>query len=511
MGSFSLKKAALYSVFICLSAGLLMACEKPRVHGNIFLDENGNDKYDVGEKLLGNVLYEVSFGNTPLTTGISDVDGFYEFEVKNKGRYCVKVESMETQTPVVSIPGQQLGKMGVGAKAIIKGEKDDLANPDDDKDNILDDGDKSGTVGDNKCAGGATVNCDDNCLKKPNASQADEDEDGVGDACDNCPNDKNADQKDTDGDDIGNVCDKEKEGEDESKEESKYEPPSADGETRSSCITKEMDSKVAVMDVPVAKQFESSVAQIPEQTYEAMAGGEVEVAFIFPCSCRLTKPIYLPSGLVWSTGEMVVDVSGNQDIDSFITTVPSVMHDKLCKKIFTVSTKPISAEEASYTLETVATCPDEKKIPLRRIVKVYGRSPIEVSSASLITDVGELKPNNDISIRYGLKNISDEDYEYVVFTIGISSLTADVPSLMVKEANIEAANIDCDKQGGSAVCKFPLDSGRTKILKFIFQGPTNANAGEFKTEASIKINDLIPPLEEMVDETVRFTVPEEEE
>jgi hypothetical protein len=61
----------------------------------------------------------------------------------------------------------------------------------------------------------------DNCISVSNASQADLNANGIGDACedfdfdglanaiDNCPNIANADQSDSDGDKIGDVCDRE--------------------------------------------------------------------------------------------------------------------------------------------------------------------------------------------------------------------------------------------------------------------------------------------------------------
>ena len=63
----------------------------------------------------------------------------------------------------------------------------DACQSDADGDGIQNDGDNSGTAGDNPCTGGNTADCDDNCPTTPNPDQADEDADGVGDACDACP------------------------------------------------------------------------------------------------------------------------------------------------------------------------------------------------------------------------------------------------------------------------------------------------------------------------------------
>jgi len=65
----------------------------------------------------------------------------------------------------------------------------DPSDPDDDNDGILDDGDSSGDNKDNRCVGGASVNCDDNCPFTFNPMQLDNDFDARGDACD--PDDDN--------------------------------------------------------------------------------------------------------------------------------------------------------------------------------------------------------------------------------------------------------------------------------------------------------------------------------
>jgi hypothetical protein len=59
----------------------------------------------------------------------------------------------------------------------------DICDDDADNDGIFDDGDGSGTKGDNPCQGGATTNCDDNCPLDENADQADLNNNAMGDVC----------------------------------------------------------------------------------------------------------------------------------------------------------------------------------------------------------------------------------------------------------------------------------------------------------------------------------------
>ena len=78
---------------------------------------------------------------------------------------------------------------------------------DTDNDGIRDDGDCNGVAGDHSCAGGNTVDCDDNCPNSPNPQQEDPDYDALGEVCDNCSGVWNRGQEDCDADGLGDACD----------------------------------------------------------------------------------------------------------------------------------------------------------------------------------------------------------------------------------------------------------------------------------------------------------------
>ncbi len=76
-----------------------------------------------------------------------------------------------------------------------------------DGDGVANDGDGDGQYASNRCTGGQTSGCDDNCPGTPNPDQLDQDGDQVGDACDNCVATANTDQLDEDRDGVGDACD----------------------------------------------------------------------------------------------------------------------------------------------------------------------------------------------------------------------------------------------------------------------------------------------------------------
>lgn len=89
-----------------------------------------------------------------------------------------------------------------------------------DGDGVGDDGDPKNKSVETRCKGGAAMMCFDNCPRRRNAKQRDQDMDSIGDVCDperdgdgvrndvdNCPTKKNETQADGDDDGVGDSCD----------------------------------------------------------------------------------------------------------------------------------------------------------------------------------------------------------------------------------------------------------------------------------------------------------------
>lgn len=76
-----------------------------------------------------------------------------------------------------------------------------------DGDGIPNDGDLSGSAGDNPCRSGATTGCDDNCLLIRNSDQADGNGDGIGTVCSTIDPFSLTVQLDSDGDGIADLND----------------------------------------------------------------------------------------------------------------------------------------------------------------------------------------------------------------------------------------------------------------------------------------------------------------
>ncbi len=151
----------------------------PDTDGDGILDgtEVGLTTDDIGPDTDTDVFVPDADPNTTTDPLDSDSDNDGESDGEEDANHNGKVDAEETD-PNVSDRSQALPFI----LPLLLSDSP-TTKIDTDKDGILDDGDSSGTAGDNPCMNGETTNCDDNCLDTKNADQADVDGNGIGDVC----------------------------------------------------------------------------------------------------------------------------------------------------------------------------------------------------------------------------------------------------------------------------------------------------------------------------------------
>lgn len=285
-----------------------------KIEGSVFLDENGNNSRDQNEPGISKILYSVTLDGNIIKSGTTNdaksLEGQFSFTANDKGYYCVEIKktAMAYLEPSTA---PQIAKPPAAAKKSLPSKAGETAS----------------TSGTSTTATTTPATAGD--------TKADDTE-----------------ESDTSND----------------SQETVKEPELPDiTQSLKTCANSKGYGEKLRLDVPVAKDFEGSVAKLPEtQIIEAGVGENFFYDINYPCSCKplnFSLPETIIPAINKGDGNML-DISAliskaeKVDLPSYDITV-----DKMCKVTTELQLASGSGSE-EVELSPQALCPNDSVIKL---------------------------------------------------------------------------------------------------------------------------------------------------
>lgn len=484
-------------IILLIFGVLFLGCGQPKIRGYVFMDDNANEAIDEGESVLGNMMFKVTLEGKEIAWDKTDSDGSYSIKAKQNGLYCIEIENLMQQQPIVNVAKFSSEKSTLSSKAVKAGEEKPAtgakavtnakaAEKYDETEDI--DGDGVLNKNDSDMDGDGKLNTDDNCRTVSNFDQKNTDGDDFGDDCDECPETQNGD---TDGDYYAEEC--EDDDESETQQQEKRESTSVE---KKSCV--DVTGGNETIDVFIKKRYTKE--KLPElATLEVEAGVPFKFSLIYPESCIDFRPFSLPQEVrLGEWGEDGGDLPPMLDIGGPAFGSPSIMQntvdvitdDALVELPIDMVADPSIVADKDVTITFKAKCPDNTDYDFSRKVKIKGRYPITVTSEMLTpTDQGFLQAAT-FDVRYTVKNLSKKRYDNIRFEVGLENRSIN-----------SWEGPGCVSKGNSVSCIFSLngDSEQKFVFKFNMPNEVSIEHFHFETWSKIQVDTLDVEMRKLTD------------
>ncbi len=265
------------------------------------------------------------------------------------------------------------------------------------------------------------------------------------------------------------------------------------------CVNIENYSEKTAIDIPVSRDYYTSITQLPEPTAIEVGYDEsFDLLINFPCSCKLldlTMPEFIKKkyGGISSTLNLSNVLPTLSDVQSY-----DITNDAICtvsEQLKVVGSKAKNGQEVS--LEPKVTCPDDSILVLQpQKIKISFESGNVTLKQSLTDDNGDnIAPGDILILTTEVKNSNYLDYKDAMLEIVLPSASS-ITSMPDSNCSNAIEQVSCD-------IDLKTQSNNTYTLKFKVSDNISQETG-FLIKTTLNHIDLGQQIHKELPFTVRM-------